>query len=115
MHLSGILVGSVTLHIVSLFCACVGVILSLTTDYHSLPTITHYCTVDFHISRGLRYGHKDVWGKPILTGKQVGLCVSTCNYLLAASRYINGRHRKFRTHMFECRALNIGRLWTVGY
>ena len=70
MHSSGILVGSVTLHIVSLFCACVS------------NTITRYCTVDFCISRGLRYAHRDVWGKPILTGKQVGLCVSTCNYWL---------------------------------
>ena len=42
----------------------------------------YYCTVDFHVSCGLMYAHKDVWGKPILTGKQVGLCVSTCNYWL---------------------------------
>ena len=70
MHLSGIFVGSVTLHIVSLFCACVS------------NTIPHYRTVHFCISRGVRYAHRDVWGKPILrfTGKQVGLCVSTCNY-----------------------------------
>ena len=89
MHLSGIIVGSVTLQIVSLFCACVG------------NTITRYCTVDFHISCGLRYAYRDVWGKPILTGKQVGLCVSTCNYYVLASRYISGRHRnirKLRTH-----------------
>ena len=66
MHLNGIFAASVTLHIVSLFCACVG------------NTITHYRTVDFCISRGLRYAHRDVWGKPILTGKQVhrSLCLN---------------------------------------
>ena len=70
MHLNGIFMGSVALHIVSLFCACVS------------NTITRYRTVDYRISRGLRYAHRDVRGKPILrfTGKQVGLCVSTCNY-----------------------------------
>ena len=72
MHLSGIFVGSVTLHIVSLFCVCVS------------NTITRYCTVDFHISRGLGYAHKDVWGKPILTGKQVhrSLCLNMQLYWL---------------------------------
>ena len=67
-------VESVALHIVSLFCACVS------------NTITHY-----HISSGLRYAHRDVWGKPILrfTGKQVGLCVSTCNWLLLATLVVD--------------------------
>ena len=77
MHLSGIIVGSVTLHIVSLFCACVS------------NTIARYSTVDFRISCGLMYAHRDVWGKPILTGKQVGLCVSTCNWLLLATLVVN--------------------------
>ena len=73
MYLSGIFVGSVTLHIVSLFCACVS------------NTITHYCTVDFHISRGVRYAHRDVWDRQ--AGRS--FCVSTCNWLFLATLVVD--------------------------
>ena len=76
MEYSGIIVESVAvprqgsmsaaLHIVSLICACVS------------NTITHYCTVDFHISHGLRYAHKDVCMGQAHSHRQAGrsLCLN---------------------------------------
>ena len=68
MHLSGIIVGSVTLHIVSLFCACVS------------NTIARYSTVDFHISRSLVHAYRDVWGKSY---RQAGRCLCLNIQILA--------------------------------
>ena len=69
MHLSGIIVGSVTLHIVSLFCACVRVILSLATAQLTTAFLVVWCMPI------------EMYGASLI-GKQVGVCVSTFKYWL---------------------------------